>query len=147
MICAVDANVVVAAYRVGEAKRAESRQFLARVLAQRAEIACPTIFLPECAGAVARGTGGAPDARKLLRSAQRLPRLRLVVVGVSLASRAAEIAITCRLRGADAVYVAVAERFSATLITWDTEMLQRAPAVVPTMTPADWLAQYATQEQ
>ena len=36
--------------------------------------------------------------------------------------------------------VAVAEAFDATLLTWDTEMLERSPDVVPTMTPADWLA-------
>jgi hypothetical protein len=36
--------------------------------------------------------------------------------------------------------VFVAEAFDATLLTWDTEMLERAPAVVSTMTPADWLA-------
>lgn len=142
---AVDANVVVAAHRVGEARRAASRQFLAHALAHQAEIVCPTIVLPECAGAVARATGDAADAKKLLRSLARLPRLRLVVVGVSLAGRAAEIAMTCRLRGADSVYVAVAERFSGMLITWDTEMLERAPAVVPTMTPADWLARQAAR--
>jgi len=39
------------------------------------------------------------------------------------------------------VDVAVAEAFNATLITWDAEMLERAPAVVPTLPPADWLAQ------
>jgi len=69
-----------------------------------------------------------------------LPRLQLVTIDDSLATRAAEIAMTYRLKGADSVYVAVAEASAATLITWDGEMLERAPAVVPTMSPADWLA-------
>ena len=56
------------------------------------------------------------------------------------ADEAAEIAISYRLRGADAVYAAVALEFGTTLVTWDGEMLQRAPAAVPTMTPTDWLA-------
>lgn len=44
-----------------------------------------------------------------------------------------------RLRAADSIYVAVAETFNATLITWDAEMLQRSPAVVPTLTPMEWV--------
>ena len=39
----------------------------------------------------------------------------------TLAQRAAEIAIENRLRGADAVYAAVAEDFDAVLISWDEE--------------------------
>ncbi len=56
-----------------------------------------------------------------------------------IALRAAEIAIENRLRGADAVYVAVAEEFDADLVSWDTEMLQRSPEFVQTMSPEQWL--------
>lgn len=55
-------------------------------------------------------------------------------------SASAQVAVSCRLRGADAVYVAVAQEFRATMITWDNEVLLRDAAVVPTMTPTDWLA-------
>ncbi|MGH2594072.1 MAG: PIN domain-containing protein, partial [Anaerolineae bacterium] len=58
----------------------------------------------------------------------------LVPLDIPLARRAAHIAIAHRLRGADAVYIAVAEAFGATLITWDAEMLQRGPAAVMTIT-------------
>ena len=44
-----------------------------------------------------------------------------------------------RLRGADSVYIAVAEAFDAALITWDTEMLERGSDVVETRTPAQWM--------
>jgi predicted nucleic acid-binding protein len=79
----------------------------------------------------------------MVRDIRGFPRLGLVLIDDALADRAAEIAITCRLKGADSVYVAVAEAVGATVITWDTEMLVRAAAVVPTMTPADWLARQA----
>lgn len=46
----------------------------------------------------------------------------------------------CRLRGADAVYVAVAQEYGATLIIWDQELLTRGAAAITVVTPADWLA-------
>ncbi len=49
--------------------------------------------------------------------------------------------MTQRLRGADSVYVAVAEEFDTLLVTWDTEMLERGAAIAQTITPALWLAQ------
>lgn len=53
-----------------------------------------------------------------------------VPLDLSLAVRAAEIAIENRLRGADAVYVAVAEDFDAVLVSWDEEMLQCLASII-----------------
>jgi predicted nucleic acid-binding protein len=64
----------------------------------------------------------------------------LVPLTEQRARQAAQIAITCRLRGADAVYVALAQELGTTLITWDAELLARGALAVPTMTPTDWLA-------
>ena len=145
MSCTVDASVLVASARPQEVHYAESETFLARVTELRVESFCPTIVLPESAAPIARATGSTQRAAELIRGIYRLPRLRLVAIDVRLAHRAAEIAMTLRLRGADSVYVAVAEASGSTLITWDTEMLERAPGVVPTMTPAEWLSQQGEQ--
>jgi predicted nucleic acid-binding protein len=48
-------------------------------------------------------------------------------------------AATLKLRGADAVYVALAAALREPLITLDTEMLERARDVVDAMTPERWL--------
>ena len=56
---------------------------------------------------------------------------------------AAAIAAQQFLRGADAVYVALAGQLRMPLVTWDKELLERAAAVVPTLTPAEWLRQNA----
>jgi len=52
-----------------------------------------------------------------------------------LAEAAAKIAAAHRLRGSDAVYVAVAQRFDAVLVTLDAEQARRAEAVVPVRSP------------
>jgi len=100
---------------------------------------CPTLVLPECAAAIARPTGDAAWVEELTRLIESFPSLHLVPLDLPLARRAAQIAAIHRLRGADAIYAAVAETFNATLITWDAETLQRGPAIVSTLTPAEWV--------
>lgn len=63
-----------------------------------------------------------------------------------VARRAAQIARDHRLRGADAVYVSVAEMFDSRLIAWDAEMLERGANVVTTMTPLEWMEEQVTAE-
>jgi predicted nucleic acid-binding protein len=49
--------------------------------------------------------------------------------------RAARCALDLRLRGADAVYVAVAHSLQVPLITWDREQLTRAAGRIAVRTP------------
>jgi predicted nucleic acid-binding protein len=140
MSVTVDASVFVTAVRVTEAQHAVSRSFLERLNAGQVPIYCPVLAVPESAAAVARRTGDAGLAEEVVAIIETLPRLCFVDLDLAAAKQAASIAIAHRLRGADAVYAAVAQAFGTELVTWDTEMLDRARAVVPTMTPADWLA-------
>ena len=100
---------------------------------------CPAILLPEVAAGIARPTGRVAFATRTVSGISRLPDLVLVEIDQSRAEKAADIAILCRLRGADAVYAAVAQEYGATLITWDQELLTRGAAAAAVMTPTDWL--------
>ena len=101
----------------------------------------------ECAAAIARPTGDATLAEELVSLVQNFPRLQLVPLDVSLARRAAEVTRDHRLRGADSVYVSVAETVDSGLITWDAEMLERGADVVTTMTPLEWAEEQVAAEQ
>ena len=140
MIYTVDASVFVAASREPEEHFAISFECLQHLRARHLAVVCPSLVLPECSAAVARATGITEEADEILGLIETFPRLQLVPIGLSVARQAAQIGKLHRLRGGDSVYVAVADAFDATLLTWDTETLERSPAVVPTMTPADWLA-------
>lgn len=135
----LDANVFVAALTPANAHFSDSLALLTQIRAEQIEVVCPSLVLPECAGAVIRPTGRLSLARKALAFVQTLPGIRLVSLTDDGAQRAADIAINCRLRGADAVYAAVAQEYSAILVTWDQELLTRGMAAVSTMTPTDWL--------
>ncbi len=135
----VDASVFVTAARAGESHHALSLDFLEWIKQQGTKIFCPALVLPECSAAIARPTGDATLAEELVALIETFPGLRLVPLSQPLARRAAQIAALHRLRGADAVYAAVAEEFGTLLATWDREMLERGAAFVQTTTPEECL--------
>ena len=93
--------------------------------------------LVEIAGAVARRTGQTGlEAASLV---ERLPITRLVPVDVELARLAAEVAASLQLRGADATYVALAQRLGIPLVTWDEEQRQRGKSAAQVFTPEEAL--------
>jgi predicted nucleic acid-binding protein len=126
----IDASVFVSAGSVAEARHRDAFQFLRWTVATGTVLYCPTLVLAECAAAISRQTGKAALAQRVVRLIARLPNVVLVPLDLIRAHRAADIAMAHRLRGADAVYVAVASDFNATLVTHDTEMLQRASRCV-----------------
>ena len=128
MRCTIDASVFVASARSDEPNYLLSRKFLRD--ARSMEVYCPTLALVECAAAIARQTSDPNLARELVSMIEDFPGIKLISLDLSMARRAAEIAVEHRLRGADAAYVAVADAFDAALISWDQEMLNRCPAAV-----------------
>jgi predicted nucleic acid-binding protein len=141
MILTIDASVFVAAARPQETHYSTSRQFLQQARSQDATVFCPTLVLPECAAAIVRPTGDRALAEELVSLIAGFPQLRLVSLDSLLAQQAVQVATHHRLRGADAVYVAVANAANATLITWDDEMLDRGAGVVGTRTPLQWMVE------
>jgi len=65
----------------------------------------------------------------------RLPSLRLVPIDAMLAETSAGLAGRFRLRGADAVYVAVAASLRLPLVTWDADQRDRVAAIVRVTSP------------
>jgi predicted nucleic acid-binding protein len=65
--------------------------------------------------------------------------LTLVPLTAGVARQAADLAAAHRLRGADAVYVAVARRYGTTIVSRDDEQRTRGAAVVTCQTPEEAL--------
>ena len=76
---------------------------------------------------------------RTIRAVLSLPRVRRHALNDALADRAAALAARCRLRGADAIYVALAEALDQPLITLDQEILDRSSGVIKTITPSVWM--------
>jgi predicted nucleic acid-binding protein len=137
----VDASVHVSALNPAEANSAISQAFLALVRQHQLSMFCPTLLLVEVAAAVARAFDDTDRAVALAEALRGLPNQTLVPLDEVLADRAVALAATARLRGADAVYAAVAQRHGATLITLDRQQLDRLPPLVSTALPADVLSE------
>ncbi|MFQ6101884.1 MAG: PIN domain-containing protein [Anaerolineae bacterium] len=135
----VDTSVHVSALNPAEAGSADSQAFLAQIQRQRVPLFSPTLLLVEVAAAVARALGDAGRAVELMETLRDWSNQVLVPLDEALADQAARLAAAARLRGADAVYAAVAQQYSTTLVTLDRQQLERLSPVVKTARPSDVL--------
>jgi predicted nucleic acid-binding protein len=132
-VTVVDASIWVSVLSQKEPNHEVSRDWLAAQ--SEFGVTIPTLALAETAGAVARRTGSAEDGRTAIRMLLATPGLRLVSIDAHVGEEAAEIAVAYRLRGADAVYVAVARLLALPLATLDREMKERASDAVKVIVP------------
>ena len=135
-----DASVFVSAAQTKDVHYADSVAFFRQLGATPdVNVFYPTLLLPEYAASIARRTDYTSLAESLIEILETMRGLRLESLTENRSRRAAKIAAQHRLRGADAVYVALAEETKAILITWDHEMLERSDSIVQTSTPDQWL--------
>ena len=140
----LDASVHINAVNPAEPGSAASQACLQRLIEQQQPLFSPTLLLVELAAAAARALGDAALALELTQAVCALPGQVWVALDDDLAVEAAQLGAEARLRGADAVYAAVARRFGATLITRDRQQLERLRALLPVLTPEEVLNRQTT---
>lgn len=135
----IDASIWVASVIETDAHHAISLAFLRRFVTEQQIAVVPLLAWAEIAGAVARRTGDTARGMKVVSVLAAKTWVRGVPLEAALASTSTDLAARLRLRGADAVYVALAATMHAPLLTLDGEMLARARTEVETYTPKHWL--------
>ena len=136
---AIDASVFLNAFNPGEEGHEISKEMLARLQANGVPLIAPTLLLPEIAAAIQRGQDNPDLARQFTTALSHLPHLTLVPLDQLLAQQALDIAAFYRLRGSDAVYAAVAQRFAYPLVTLDRQQNDRVASTLKTFYPAELL--------
>lgn len=131
----IDASVFVNAFNPHERGHAESLRLLAVLQESADPIVVPTLLIAEIAAAVARASDDHIGALRYAQATAALGNLTQVALTPALARRAAELAAMHRLRGADAVYLAVTRRYATVLISRDREQLARGSTVALCYTP------------
>ncbi len=131
----VDASVFVSAFSPTEAGSEQSWRFLGQIMEAEIPVFVPTLMLVEVVASLARKQNNTTLALDWMETIQQSNFLTFIPLDDDLTEEAAEIAAAHRLRGSDAVYVAVARRFGAALVTLDAEQGERAGAVVPVRRP------------
>lgn len=136
----VDTSVHINALNPAEEGSLESQAFLEQVFGHPWPVFSPTLLLVEMATAVARVCNDTEQGLAVAQAARNLPGQIWVPLDESLAEEAARLGAKHRLRGADAVYAAVAGRYRTMLVTCDRQQLEGLRSVFLVLTPAEALA-------
>lgn len=131
----LDASVQIALVNRADGHREAARAWYSRAIADGAEVYAPWILLAEVGAGLSRGLGDPSLAHRAIERIIAEGVVQLVPVDSELAMRAAAIAIEHRIRGCDAVYVALAASLGEALVTFDEQQSARAAGMVPVLRP------------
>ena len=132
----VDASVWVSYFMQEEETHSASRDWVSQQVDTGTPILGPSHVLAEISGAVSRRTGREELGRVSSTVISRLPDFQLIPIDRELADVSASVAAGMKLRGADAIYVALALLVNSPLVTWDKEQIDRGAPIVETLSPA-----------
>jgi predicted nucleic acid-binding protein len=133
----IDASVHINALNPTEAGSAESQAFLAKVYQQALPVYSPTLLWVEVAAALARVFDSSAQGIALAQALRILPGHIWIPLDEELAGEACLMAAEHRLRGADAIYAAVAHRYRTTLVTTDQQQINRLRSFLSVCLPSD----------
>jgi predicted nucleic acid-binding protein len=126
----VDASVVISAILPGETHHNASKLWFDKLVNSGQHFTAPAVLLSEVAAPLSRAYNQPDLANNIIQILMTAPFSKLVPVSVPLANRAADIALKYKIRGCDAVYVALAETLGEELITLDQQQSERAKTIV-----------------
>lgn len=136
----IDASVWVNAFDQREPGHLVSRQFLEVLRGQALPIIVQNLVLVEVAGAISRTRRAPAQAQAFATALSRLPHVTVRVLDEVCALHALTLAAQHGLRGADAVYAAVAREAGSTLVPLDHQHLTQLLNLMTVSTPAVALA-------
>lgn len=131
----IDASVWVNGFDEREPNHASSRQLLHLLAVQDVPVVVPLLLLVEVAGAISRTRQNPSQAQSFATALSHLPNVTYVALDERLARLGLTLAAQHGLRGADAVYAAVALESGSTLVSLDNEHLTRLQSALTVRTP------------
>ena len=134
-VVVIDTSVWISGILGADANHSPAVLWVDRHLQQGGTFLAPTMLAIETAAGVARATNSSAWGEQAARELYLLPVMRLVALDEPLVEQTIRVAAGQRLRGADAIFVALAQREGVPLVTFDREQLSRAAALVPVIRP------------
>jgi len=132
----VDASVYVALCNAQEDQHEVCWDWYRQCLEGGKPLRAPNLLLSEVAAALSRGLGDQILASRVVDHLISSQEVELMPVGLSIAESAARIAAEYRIRGADAIYVALAKYLGDELVTLDRQQRERSAAIIDTGKPS-----------
>lgn len=131
----VDASVYVAFANEADRFHEPAVRWLESCLDAQRPLAAPSLLVVEVAASIRRLTGDRRLAERVVSDLVETGWIELAPLTPERSRRAAKIAAGTGVRGADAVYVALAQELGATLVTVDRQQLTRASVVARVARP------------
>ncbi|HPB10839.1 MAG TPA: PIN domain-containing protein [Kiritimatiellia bacterium] len=135
----IDANIWVGALDVRDPFSATCRACLSKAAEKHATLYSPLLLPIEVAATIGRKTRDTRHGRSASRWVRGFKGHLWQPLSEEVAQVAERFAATLFLRGADAVYVAAAHLSDAVLLTYDSEVVERASETIRVMAPDTWL--------
>ncbi len=141
----LDANIYARDIDPNDPNYDDCHTLLERLSRGDVRVIVPTLLLAELAASISRVRRDPMRARLTTDALQALPFLEFIDLDRPLGREAAEIAADYAVKGADAVYIAVARHYGCALVTLDKEQATRAARIVTVLTPQEALAALSPQ--
>jgi predicted nucleic acid-binding protein len=130
----VDASVWASLLMPPDPNHVASVAWYSTYITARGLIVVPEVMLVELAAALVRQTQQPTTVKQTVRGLYHSV-LKIAAADTNLLQLAMELAADLRLKGADAMYVALAHQLGVPLISWDKEQLQRSSSSIETFAP------------
>jgi predicted nucleic acid-binding protein len=130
----LDASLVVSWLNPTDSNFSRADAWFLQSIEQDQKWIVPALLLTEVAAAIGRVASSGAASRTIDRL-RRVRRLQFMPVSEALAIRAAHVAADQRIKGCDAVYVALAAELDDVLVTFDLEQAEHAAPVVRVVVP------------
>ena len=134
-VAIVDASIWVSRLVSIDAHHSFGLTWLQNFVISGGPCVAPVLLLAEVAGAISLQTGQAPLGQAALKLLLCMPALRIVSADRRLGPSAAQLAADLGQRGADAVYIALAQQLKVPLITGDQGQIDRTDSVITVQQP------------
>lgn len=135
----VDTSVWIGTLLERDVHFAESVAWLDYCILRNVNIHFPLLIFPELAGVLARSGMSPVDTAGEISKIANHSAIHLHPSDLSSSLLAARVASASGLKGADAVFVALAAWLDLPLVSWDKQQRERGSAFCRTMTPIEAL--------
>ena len=132
---AIDTSVWASSILPNDSNHITALNWIIQYTANGGYLVAPTLLVVEIAAAVARATGNAQMGHNAIKHLYAYNPMLLLSIDQSLVNEAADIAAGFRLRGSDALFVALARQLSIPLVSFDNEQLTRPTSIITTIRP------------
>jgi predicted nucleic acid-binding protein len=136
-VIVVDTSVWVGVLLESDLHHQLSRSWYAGWSIEELPVHLPTLLLAELAGVLRRRGTPSFDIAEILEEIVEREAVDLHSLDRQAARSASTIAATTGLKGADAVFVALAATLDVPLVSWDQQQRERGAYFCRTMTPVE----------